>query len=168
MGRALLTYGYRAALYRMAFAIDTDGAGPKEFERLIFFTAPTSADKFVSDVETNPTKPTRLGLEFKDVTYDVPAGATDLVIEVRMLSTFWNEIFGIDNIRVTAGDIVVAPPTLAYSRAGSEVTLTWEGSTFNLETTSSLPSGWTAVAGAASGYKTSTGSGNAFFRLKSR
>ena len=29
----------------MEIAIDTDGAGPKEFERLVFFTPPTGADR---------------------------------------------------------------------------------------------------------------------------
>ena len=87
-----------------------------------------------------------------------------------MWSTFWNEIFGIDNIRVTSGDIVVTPPTIAYSRAGNDVTLTWPGSNFNLETSAKLGTGasWSVVNGAASGYKANAASGTAYFRLKSK
>ncbi len=97
--------GTRGSADYLEVVVDTDGAGPKDFERLIFFTAPTGADKFVDDFTTRPKSPTRLGLTFKDVTYDIPAGATDLIVEVRALSTWWNEIFAFDNIRITAGDL---------------------------------------------------------------
>ena len=113
-------------------AIDPDAAGPQAFERLMFFTAPTGTDKFVDDATTRPSSPTRLGLEFKDVTYDIPAGATDLVVEVRTISTFWNEIFAFDNIRITAGEDL--QPTLAIAKQGANVVLTFANGTLQRAT----------------------------------
>ena len=45
--------------------------------------------------------------EFRDITFDVPADATDLIIKVEAYSTFPNEVVGFDNIRITAGSLVV-------------------------------------------------------------
>lgn len=143
--RSLLTRG--SADY-LEVVIDTDGAGPKEFERLMFFTPPTAALKYVDDATTRPSNPTRLGLEFKDVTYDIPAGATDLIVEVRALSTWWNEIFAFDNIRITAGTVVQTPPTLSIARDGANVKLTFDGV---LESRGAIDTGtWTAVPGSGS------------------
>jgi len=73
-------------------------------------------------------------------------------------------------IPITSGDIVATPPKISYSRSGSDVTLTWDGTGFNLETSAKLGTGasWSVVSGAASGYKASAASGNAYFRLKSK
>lgn len=126
-------------------AIDTDGAGPKEFERLIFFTAPSGSVKYVDDTLTNPENPTRLGLQFQDVTYDIPAGATDLVIQLRAASTWWNEIFAFDNIRVTAGAAANPPQLSVKAGANGNVELTFEGV---LEARSAVNTGaWSAVPG---------------------
>lgn len=127
--RSALTRG--SADY-LEVAIDPDAAGPKPFERLIFFTAPTGNDKFVDDATTRPSSPIRLGLEFKDVTYDIPPGATDLVVEVRAISTFWNEIFAFDNIRITAGSDVL--PTLSIAKQGANVVLTFANGTLQRAT----------------------------------
>ena len=43
----------------------------------------------------------------QDITYRIPDGATDLVIRIDALTTWWNEIVAFDNIRVTSGG---APP----------------------------------------------------------
>lgn len=124
--------------------IDPDGAGPKDFQRLIFFTPPTGSVKYVDDATTRPSNPTRLGLAFKDVTYDIPADATDLVVEVRTVSTWWNEIFAFDNIRITAG--AATPPNLRITpKTGGSVEIAYEGT---LESRSAVNTGaWTAVSG---------------------
>lgn len=103
-----------------------NGVGGPEV-RLARFSAPSGAVKYFADID-HGNQP-RLGLEFQDVTYDVPAGATSLVIEIRAATTWWNEIVGIDNIRVTAG-VVSTPIRLeGIARAGNAVELTWSGGT---------------------------------------
>ena len=54
-------------------------------------------------------------------------------------------------------DIVATPPKINFSRSGSDVTLTWDGTSFNLETSAKLGTGasWSVVSGATSGYKVS-------------
>ncbi|MBI4661769.1 MAG: hypothetical protein HY735_23350 [Verrucomicrobia bacterium] len=141
--------------------IDTDGNGPSEFTALATFASPSGSDKFYTDGKT------RLGIVAKDVTYDIPASATELVIRFESNSTFWNEIVAIDDIRVTSGEIVTKPLKLAFSRTGADITLTWEGAA-TLETSGTVNTGWTAVAGAASGYKVQTTGAAAFYRLRAR
>lgn len=141
--------------------IDTDGNGPAEFTPLATFASPSGTEKFYTDGKT------RLGIVAKDVTYDIPAGATDLVIRFESNSTFWNEIVAMDDVRVTSGEIVSTPPKLAVSRTGDEITLTWEGNA-TLETSGNVTSGWTAVANAASGFKVKTAGAAAFFRLRAK
>jgi hypothetical protein len=88
--------------------IDPNNSGT--FTRLIRFTAPSGDDKFFDDRSTKPGSPTRLGLAFQDVTYDLPAGATQLVIQIRATTTWFNEIVGFDNLRITAGEEPPPPP----------------------------------------------------------
>jgi len=147
-------------------AIDPDGNGPKDFQRLIFFTPPSGTVKYVDDATTNPKNPTRLGLAFKDITYDIPADATQLMIEVRSLSTWWNEIFAFDNIRVTAGSTGGATPTISVAKDGADVVITFTGS---LEQTTSLPSTtWTPVTTTGNTYRIAQSAltGKRFFRSK--
>jgi hypothetical protein len=84
-------------------SVDPDGNGDDDFTRLIHFTAPSGNDKFFDDKGTNAASPTRLGLQMRDVSYSIPDGATELVIKIDALTTWWNEIVAFDNIRVTAG-----------------------------------------------------------------
>jgi len=144
-------------------AIDTDGNGPNEFQRLMFFTPPSGSDKFVNDFETNPAKPTRLGLEFKDVTYDIPATATSLVIQLRLLSTWWNEVFAFDNIRVTAGDIAV-PKAISVARSGADVVITYTGGV--LHSSATVNGTYTAEAGAASPLTVRNAKGARYYLVK--
>ena len=152
--------------------IDPDGAGPSEFIELARYGAPTGSEKFyiemLKDGVDSKDYSKRIGIVAKNFTYDIPADATKLVVRFESNSTFWNEIVAFDNIRITSGDIVVKPPTIGVAKAGNEVTLTWEGSNYNLETTSALSSGWTLVPNAVSGYKAMVNSGTGFFRLKSK
>jgi hypothetical protein len=138
---------------------DTDGDGPGEYLKLAEFAAPTATDKFFTDGKT------RLGVVAKDVTYDIPDGATQLVIRFESNSTFWNEVVGFDDIRVTSGDVVATPLTLTVSRAADELTFTWTGNA-TLESSTSVTSGWTAVAGATSGHKIKISAATGFFRLR--
>ena len=83
--------------------VDPDGSGPEGFSRLIHFTAPSGNEKFFNDRGTRPDNPTRLGLRLQDITYPIPDGATELLIRIDALTTWWNEIVAFDDIRVTAG-----------------------------------------------------------------
>src|SRR5439155_22942155 len=114
------------------------------------FTAPTDADKYMDDRTTKPGSPTRLGLSFQDVTYDIPAGATDLVIEFQAATTYWNEIIAFDNVRVTEG-IAVQPTLSAGAAAGNSVAIACPASAagFVLQSSPTLGStaNWTALTG---------------------
>ncbi|MCC6232574.1 MAG: hypothetical protein IT580_08015 [Verrucomicrobiales bacterium] len=89
----------------------------------------------------------RLTREFADFTYDVPAGATDLVIEIRVASSWWTETLAVDNIRVTAG-VAASPLTLGKpTLAGTDLVLTWTGGQppYDVEQATALSGGWTKV-----------------------
>jgi hypothetical protein len=45
----------------------------------------------------------RLTREFADFTYNIPATATDLIVQFEAGSTWWNEILAFDNVRITEG-----------------------------------------------------------------
>jgi hypothetical protein len=80
----------------LRIAVDIDGDGPKDFQTI---------GNFIGDVTTKSLTDGTIDLttEFKDVTFDVPAGATDLVVRFQAQSTFYNEIVAFDNIRITSG-----------------------------------------------------------------
>ena len=78
----------------LRISIDPDGDGPKDFQVLSNFIG--TPQKSISDGKTELTT------EFKDVTFDVPAGATNLVVRFDAQSTFYNEIIAFDNVRITA------------------------------------------------------------------
>jgi len=67
----------------------------------------------------------RLTRQFADFTYNIPAGATDLVVEVRMATTWWTEIAAFDNIRITEGAATV--PTIGVANQAGNVVLTFSG-----------------------------------------
>lgn len=91
-----------------------NGLGGAEV-RLARFSAPDGASKYFVDVQNGNIN--RLGLEFLDCTYDVPAGATDLLIEIRAFTTWWNEIVGFDNIRITSGSLATPLRIESIARA---------------------------------------------------
>jgi hypothetical protein len=115
-----------------------NGVGGSEV-RLARFSAPDANSKYFVDVDHGNAH--RLGLTFQDVTYDVPAGATQLVIEIRAATTWWNEIVGFDNIRVTAGS---EAPTIAVSRDAGDVVVTFTGT---LQGAAAVSGPWTDVSG---------------------
>jgi hypothetical protein len=89
----------------------------------------------------------RLTRQFADFTYNIPPGATDLVIKIDALTSWWTEILAIDNIRITAGSggTSTNTPTVAISRNGGNLEIAFTGT---LESTTNLPGGWSAVPGA--------------------
>jgi hypothetical protein len=132
--------------------IDPDGDGPLEFDPnapLMNFTAPTGNDKYFDDRATNPTKPTRLGLKFQDVTYNIPGTPSKIGIRIEAVTTWWNEIVAFDNIRVTSGEIVVAKPTLSVKLSGTDLVLDFTGT---LQSATSITGPWADVANAKSPY----------------
>jgi len=139
------------------------------------YSAPDANTKYFVDLTHGGTH--RLGLNFQDVTYDIPPGATDLVIEFRALTTWWNEIAAFDNVRITEG--VAVPPALAASSGATpgSLSLSWPASAagFIVESTPALGSTttWTLLSGSpnpitgAGSITLNTTSGNSsFYRLK--
>src|SRR5262245_50200054 len=147
--------------------IDTDGNGPNDFVQLINFTAPSGTDKYFDDRNTKPNNPTRLGLEFKDVTYDIPAGATQLIVQIRAFTTWFNEIVGFDNIRITEGAAQITSPQITgISQSGNNVTITWvNGGTLESAPSLAAPITWTST-GDSDGSYTEAVSGNKYFRVR--
>ena len=112
---------------------------------LAHFAAPNDSTKYFVDVANNNTH--QLGLTFQDATYDIPAGATDLVIEFRAATTFWNEIVAFDNVRITSGTGQVGGPVVSVARTGADLLITFTGT---LESAPAITGPWAAVAGATS------------------
>lgn len=69
----------------------------------------------------------RLTKQFADFTFDVPAGATDLIVQFRVATTWWTEIAALDNVRITSGDATAQPINITASRDGTNLKLTWTG-----------------------------------------
>ncbi len=126
--------------------IDPDGAGPADFTQLVNFTPPTANDKFFADSAGN----NRLSVVFKDVSYSVPDGATQLVVRFESQSTFFNEVVGFDNVRIHTGALPTTAPTIGFARQGAALTIQYTGV---LQRSSTLLTGsWTDVVGATSPY----------------
>jgi hypothetical protein len=58
----------------------------------------------------------RLTRRFADFTYDIPEGATELIVEFRVATTWWTEIAAFDNVRITQAG---ATPALALQSAST-------------------------------------------------
>lgn len=114
--------------------------GPASPEvRLARYSAPDANTKYFVDVDHGNSH--RLGLTFLDATYDIPAGATELVVEIRSATTWWNETVGFDNIRITAG---TEPPTISVGQDGGDVVITFTGTLLGAPAANGP---WTVVAG---------------------
>lgn len=145
--------------------IDPNNTG--NFTRLIHFTAPSGADKYFDDRSTS-ANPVRLGLVFQDVTYPIPAGATQLVIQIRAETTWWNEIVAFDNIRLSSG--LPQPPAVPeFTRLttgdNQALTLEWTGGG-TLQRAGAVTGPWGDVAGATSPHTTQSSGAAGFFRLR--
>jgi hypothetical protein len=130
---------------------------------LAHYSAPSDSTKYFADTTHNNTH--RLNLNFQDATYDIPPGATDLVIEFRAATTFWNEIAAFDNVRITSGAASGGSAGIAIARSGADLQLTFTGT---LESSSTVIGPWTAVNGAASPLviKASQLTGTTFYRVR--
>ncbi len=77
---------------RLDILIDPNNSG--NFTELTHFTAPSGNDKFFDNGTTD------LDIAFKKVVLPIPDGATNLVIKIEAVTTWWNEIVGIDDLRI--------------------------------------------------------------------
>lgn len=100
--------------------VDKDGAGPLGFEQLVHFTAPSGNDKFITDGTT------RLGIGFQEVSYDLPADASDLVIRFEALTSWWNEIVAFDDVRIVSGQVAIEP-VVGIRRDGANLIIEYSG-----------------------------------------
>lgn len=106
----------------------------------------------------------RLTRQFADFTYDIPATAKQLIVEVRVATTWWTETIGVDNIRITAGASGSNAPTLGIARNGPDLQLTFTGT---LQSATSVNGPWTAVPGNPASpvvLKQAQLTGNVFYR----
>ncbi|HAB17784.1 MAG TPA: CHRD domain-containing protein [Verrucomicrobiota bacterium] len=71
----------------------------------------------------------RLTREFADFTYNIPASATELVVQFVAGSSWWNELLGFDNVRITAGATTTPIGAISASIAGDNINLAWTGGT---------------------------------------
>lgn len=118
--------------------IDTDGAGPAEFTALATFAAPSASEKFYTDGKT------RISIVAKQITYDLPAGATDLVVRFESNSTFWNEIVAFDDVKIHTGDLTAVKATVAIKLDADKVVIDFSGV---LQSAPSVTGPWTDVPG---------------------
>lgn len=110
---------------------------------LIDFTAPSGNDKFFNDQGTNGENPTRLNLNFQDITYPIPAGTSTINLRIESTTTWWNEIVGIDNIRITSGELQTIEPTVSIAREGANIVVSWTGI---LQSAADINGPWVDVA----------------------
>lgn len=101
------------------FQVGEEGDDPANFTTLVHFTAPSGSDKYFDNRSTQPGSVTQLGLPAQQVSVPIPDGFNNLVVRVEALTTWWNEIVGFDNIRVTSG--AVTPPA-----GGGAGQIAWE------------------------------------------
>ncbi|MBL9172783.1 MAG: CHRD domain-containing protein [Verrucomicrobiales bacterium] len=71
----------------------------------------------------------RLTKQFTDFTYDLPANSTDLIVEIRVATTWWTEIAAFDNIRITSTPLSEPLGSISATTSGDDVNLSWVGGT---------------------------------------
>jgi len=98
----------------------------------------------------------RLTRQFADFEYDIPTNATQLVIEFRAATTWWNEILAFDNVRITEGSIITRPQFDPPTITGGNVRISWTGSG-RLQESTNLTS-WSAVSNPPNPYLVTPGS----------
>jgi hypothetical protein len=115
----------------LRISVDPDGAGPEGFQLLANYFGGTSVGGTalmgaVQDHLNNGT-PVNYILRgnFRDVTYPLPAGATDIVIQFEAHCTFFNEVFAWDNVRITARGPDL--PELSIHRVGANIEVRYTG-----------------------------------------
>jgi len=123
---------------------DTDGAGPQDFQLLADFRGIGGGPLGDTLLNGTPSQYVLRGI-FRDVTYPIPAGATDLAIRFEGNSTFFNEVMAWDNVRITAGG--ADPPPISIRRSGADVVVNFTGV---LQSSATVNGTYTDVIGAVS------------------
>lgn len=126
----------------MQLVIYPNGLGSTPVTLANFHGVVNAIQPWMADEKENFSR--RLTHEFKDFTYDVPANATDLVVEMRVATTWWTEIAAFDNIRIHSGNLVVTKPSVAINRNGDNLVVTFTGV---LQSLNSLNGTWADVQG---------------------
>ena len=149
--------------------VDPDGAGPAGFELLANYNGGASVtgpglagavqDKLGNGTPVNYI----LRSNFRDVTYPLPAGATDLIVQFEAHCTFFNEVFAFDNVRITARG--PDAPELSISRTGANIEVNYTGTLLSSPT---VDGAYTPVANAGNPHVILPGSqgGQRFFRSR--
>lgn len=139
----------------LSIKVDLNNTG--EYVELARYGAPSGTEKFLVEMIKGgdgmggppelvlPDRTKRVSITAKDFTYDIPAGATKLVVRFEALCTFWNEIMAFDNIRIHSGPLTVAKPTIAIKRDGDNVVVDFTGV---LQSTGTANGAWADVPGA--------------------
>jgi hypothetical protein len=134
--------------------INPNGATSTPIQLAHFRGVETGVQPWLADQKKGFVRP--LAPEFSDFTYNIPTNATDLVVEFRVVSTWWNEILAIDNVRITEGAItaqpVFGPPTIT----GGNVRIGWTGGG-RLQESTNLSS-WSVLTNAPNPYQPTPGS----------
>ena len=124
---------------------DIDADGPAEpFYLAHFRQFPTGHPNRGALGDTNDNQRTVLRGLFKEVTYNIPANATDLRLRFEGHSTFFNEVMAFDNVRVLADREDVK---ISIQRVASDVVVTYTGV---LQSSATVNGPFTDVANARS------------------
>jgi hypothetical protein len=88
----------------------------------------------------------RLTRQFADFSYDIPAGVSEVIVEIRAATSWWTEIAAVDNVRITAGSGGGGdgPELGAPTISGGNLNLTWTSgqAPFVVQWTPTLPATW--------------------------
>lgn len=150
----------------LKISVDPDGAGPEGFQLLANYNGGTSVggpglagavqDKLGNGTPVNYI----LRGNFRDVTYPLPAGATDLVLQFEAHCTFFNEVFAFDNVRITARG--PDAPELSIRRTAANIEVRYTGTLLSSPT---VDGEYTPVANAGNPHVIPPG-GQRFFRSR--
>ena len=61
------------------------------------------------------------------MTYDLPDGLSEIRLRVESVTTWWNEIVGMDNLRITSGAFEIIVPEVHIRREGENIVVEWKG-----------------------------------------
>ena len=76
-----------------------------------------------------------------------------------------NDNHWMDDLKIAINTQPDAGPTLTVTRSGANIIITWPGAG-TLQTSTSLPGGWSDIPGASSGYTTPASAAMQFFRVR--
>ncbi len=146
----------------LRISVDPDGAGPEGFQLLANYIGIGGGP--VGDSLGNGTPANYvIRSNFRDVTYPLPAGATDLVIQFEGHCTFFNEVMAWDNVRITARG--PDAPEISIRRNGANIEVHYTGTLLSSPTVGGV---YMPVANAVKPHVVPPASQNAplFFRAR--